>query len=162
MSDATMQVELSKEHQWLTQLVGEWSCEMEASIAPGSPPEMHKSRERVRSLGGAWVLCEGEMGSDGSHLTLMTLGYDPATGRFVGSFIGSMMTNQWIYEGELDESGNALVLSTRGPSPTGDGSMADYRDTIAIRGPDHRTLTSSFRAPDGEWHLFMTAEYRRV
>lgn len=159
MSDAAMHVELSKEHRWLDQLVGEWSCEMEASMAPGAPPETHTSRERVRSLGGAWVLCEGEMGSGG---TLITLGYDPMKGRFVGSFIGSMMTNQWIYEGELDESGDALVLSTRGPSPIGDGSMADYLDTIRIRDPDHRTLSSSFHAPDGEWHRFMTAEYTRV
>lgn len=161
MSDATMHVELTKEHHWLDQMVGEWSCEMEAAMSPGGPTEAHQSRERVRSLGGAWVLCEGEMGSDGSHQTLMTLGYDPAKGRFVGSFIGSMMTNQWIYEGELDESGNALVLSTHGPSVEG-GGTTDYRDTVEIRGPDHRVLTSTYRRADGEWTLFMTAHYRRV
>ncbi|HEX8452857.1 MAG TPA: DUF1579 domain-containing protein [Longimicrobium sp.] len=158
MSDAAMHVELTKEHQWLEQMVGEWTCEMEAEMSPGGPTDTHKSRETVRSLGGAWVVCEGEMGSG---RTLMALGYDPAKGRFVGSFIGSMMTNQWIYEGELDESGNALVLSTRGPSVE-DGSITDYRDTIEIRAPDHRVLTSSYRLASGEWTLFMTAHYRRV
>lgn len=158
MSDAEMHVELTKEHQWLEQMVGEWTCEMEAAMSPDGPTDTHKSRESVRSLGGAWVVCEGEMGSGG---TLMALGYDPAKGRFVGSFIGSMMTNQWIYEGELDESGNALVLSTRGPSVE-DGSITDYRDTIEIRAPDHRVLTSSYRLASGEWTLFMTAHYRRV
>ena len=161
MSDATMHVELTKEHQWLGQMVGEWSCEMEAEMSPGGATDAHKSRENVRSLGGAWVLCEGEMGSDGSHQTLMTLGYDPAKGRFVGSFVGSMMTNQWIYEGELDETGNALVLSTRGPSVE-DGSITDYRDTMEIRSPDHRVLTSRYLRSNGEWTLFMTAHYRRV
>ncbi|HEX8674211.1 MAG TPA: DUF1579 domain-containing protein [Longimicrobium sp.] len=157
MSDA-MHVELTKEHQWLEQMVGEWTCEMEAEMSPGGPTDTHKSSETVRSLGGAWVVCEGEMGSG---RTLMALGYDPAKSRFVGSFIGSMMTNQWVYEGELDESGNALVLSTRGPSVE-DGSITDYRDTIEIRAPDHRVLTSSYRLASGEWTRFMTAHYRRV
>jgi hypothetical protein len=158
MSDATMHVELTKEHQWLEQMVGEWSCEMEAAMSPGGPASTHESRERVRSLGGAWVLCEGEMGDGG---TLMTLGYDPQKGRFVGSFVGSMMTNQWIYEGELDESGTRLVLTTQGPSVE-DGGITDYRDTMEIRGPDHRILTSSYRLRNGEWTLFMTAHYRRA
>jgi hypothetical protein len=161
MSDATMHVELTKEHQWLGQMVGEWSCEMEAEMSPGGPTTTHKSTERVRSLGGAWVLCEGEMGGDGTHETLMTLGYDPQKGRFVGSFVGSMMTNQWIYEGELDEAGTSLVLATQGPSVE-DGGITDYRDTIEIRGPDHRVLTSRYRRTNGEWTLFMTAHYRRV
>jgi hypothetical protein len=160
MSEAAMQVELTKEHQWLAQLVGEWSSEMEAAMSPDGPTETHKSTERVRSLGGAWVVLEGDMGGD--HQTIMTLGYDPAKGRFVGSFVGSMMTNQWVYEGELDETGNTLVLSTNGPSAAGDGSYTDYRDTMEIRGPDHRILSSSYRGPDGEWKHFMTAHYRRV
>jgi hypothetical protein len=38
MSDAAMHVELTKEHQWLEQLVGEWTCEMEAEMSPAGPP----------------------------------------------------------------------------------------------------------------------------
>ena len=161
MSDTMMKVELGKEHQWLEQMVGEWSSEMEANMPDGTP-STHTARERVRSLGGAWVVLEADMSGDGSQPTLMTLGYDPARGRFVGSFIGSMMTNQWVYEGELDESGTRLVLSTRGPSAAGDGTLTDYRDTVEIRSPDHRVLTSSYRGEDGEWHHFMTAHYHRV
>jgi hypothetical protein len=38
-----------------------------------------------------WVLAEGEGGMAGgiAATTLMTLGYDPAEGRFVGTWIGS-------------------------------------------------------------------------
>jgi len=161
MSDAMMHVELTKEHEWLGRMVGEWTSQMEASMPDGAQ-STHTATERVRSLGGAWVVCEADMSSDGSQQTLMTLGYDPARGRFVGSFIGSMMTNQWVYEGELDQSGTRLVLSTRGPSAAGDGTLADYRDSIEFRSPDHRILTSSYLGADGEWHLFMTAHYHRV
>ncbi len=157
MSEATMHVELTKEHEWLAQMVGEWSCEMEAAMGPDQPSETHRSTERVTSLGGAWVICEGDMGGD--HQSRMTLGYDPAKGRFVGSFVGSMMTSQWVYDGELE--GNTLVLYTEGPSFSGDGN-APYVDRMEIRGPDHRVLTSTFRGTDGEWHHFMTAHYRRV
>lgn len=75
----------------------------------------------------------------------MTLGFDPAKGRFVGSFIASMMSMMWLYEGSLDAEGKSLVLDTEGPSMTGDGSMAKYQDVITFLSPDHRTLTSRAR-----------------
>ena len=45
--------------------------------------------------------------------TLMTLGYDPRKKRFVGTFVGSMMTNLWIYDGELDKDERVLTLALR-------------------------------------------------
>src|SRR5262245_46277943 len=98
-----MQVEPQQEHQWLHQLLGDWIFETEATMEPGKPPEKFTGSESVRSLGGVWVLCEGrgEMPGGGGGTTIMTLGYDPARQRFVGTFIGSMMTHMWVYEGEL-------------------------------------------------------------
>jgi hypothetical protein len=55
-----------------------------------------------------------------------------------------------------------LTLSTEGPSYTGDGSMAKYRDTIQLRGDDERVHTSSYQQADGAWHRFMTVTYRRA
>ena len=91
----------------------------------------------------------------------MTLGFDPAKGRFVGSFIGSMMTHQWLYDGALDEAGRVLTLDSSGPSMTGDGSTSPYRDIMTIVSPDHRILTSSVPDGNGGWTEFMTAHYRR-
>lgn len=158
-----MQVEVRAEHRWLEQMVGEWTFEIDAPAEPGADPMRDTGRESVRSLGGVWVIAEGRSGGgDDSHLTIMTLGFDPGKGRCVGTFMGSMMTNLWLYEGELDPSSSRLVLSTRGPSASGDGTTADYRDTIEFISPDHRVLTSSYQGADGEWHLFMTAHYRRM
>jgi hypothetical protein len=47
-----MKIEPQKEHQWLQKLVGEWTCEGEATMEPGKPPAQWKASERVRSLGG--------------------------------------------------------------------------------------------------------------
>jgi hypothetical protein len=92
----------------------------------------------------------------------MTLGYDPAKGRFVGTFVGSMMTNMWVYEGTLDQKGNTLTLDTEGPSMVGDGSVAPYRDVIEMKSDDLRVMTSHGQGPDGNWTAFMTTTYRRV
>lgn len=159
-----MNAKPQKEHQWLMQLLGEWTYESECSVGPDQPPMKSVGVDSVRSLGGLWVLCEGrgDMPGGDTGYTLMTLGYDPAKQKFVGSFIGSMMTNQWIYEGQLDATGTTLTLDTVGPSFTDPTKMAMYQDIIEIKSPDHRVLRSQFRSDDGSWHHFMTAHYRRT
>jgi hypothetical protein len=158
-----MKVEPQKEHQWLQRLVGEWTCEGEATMAPGQPPSKWKGTETVRSLGGVWILAEGqgEMPDSGSATTLMTLGYDPVKKRFVGTFIGSMMTHMWLYEGGLDAGGMILTLDTEGPNMAAEGKTARYKDIIEFKNDDHRLLSSEMLGDDGEWHRFMTATYRR-
>jgi hypothetical protein len=158
--EVAMHAEPQKEHKWLEQLVGEWETEMEGSGGPDQPPVKHTGTESVRSLT-VWVQCEGTVPGDVSMKTVMTLGYDPAKKKFVGTFIGSMMTNLWVYEGTLDEAGKKLTLDAEGPSFTEPDKTAKYKDTIEIVSPDHRTLSSQFRADDGTWHHFMTAHYRR-
>ena len=159
-----MHVEPQQEHHWLQKLVGKWTSEMECHSEPGKPAEMAKGTETVRSIGGVWVASEGlaEMPGGGTGTTVMTLGYDPEKKRFLGTFIGSMMTHMWVYDGQLDAAGKVLTLDTEGPTFTGDGKMAKYRDIIEFVSDDHRTLSSETPGEDGKWHRFMTAHYRRV
>ena len=159
-----MKTEPQKEHQWLERLVGEWTTESEMIDEPGKPPMKHTGTESVRSLGGLWVLCEGrgETPDDGTPTSIMTLGYDPVKKRFVGTFIASVMTHLWVYDGELDPAGNVLTLDAEGPSFTTEGKMAKYKDVIELKSDDHRVLTSNVLGDDGKWHHFMTATYRRT
>jgi hypothetical protein len=162
--DEAMKTEPQKEHQWLQQLVGEWTYEGEATMVPGQPPSKFDGSERVRSLGGLWILAEGqgEMPGCGAATTVLTLGYDPQQQRYVGTWIGSMMTHLWLYEGSLDAAGRVLTLNAEGPDMAAAGKMAQYKDVIDLKSDDHRVLTSHMRGEDGEWHGFMTAHYRRV
>ena len=113
-----MKTEPQKEHQWLQKLVGEWTYEGEATMEPGEPPAKMTGTESVRSLGGLWILAEvqGEMPGGGVATTMMTLGYDPQKRRYVGTWIDSMMTRLWVYEGALDAAervhGTTSVAST--------------------------------------------------
>jgi hypothetical protein len=159
-----MKAKLREEHMWLGRLVGEWTYESASIAGPGQAATRHTGTERVRSLDGAWTVCEGEGElSDGERATtIMTLGYDTARQRFVGTFIASRMTHLWVYDGELDRAGTALALHTEGPSFATEGATARYRDVLAFEGDDRRTLTSYVQGDDGAWHEFMTATYRRV
>ena len=159
-----MLAEPQREHNWLQKLVGEWTFETEATMEPGKPPEKFNGKESVRSIGGLWMVCEGggEMPGGGTATTIMTLGYDPAKKKFLGTFIGSMMTHMWVYEGELDAAEKVLTLDTEGPSFKGDGKLVKYQDIIEIKSDDHRTLSSQTLGEDGKWHRFMTANYRRT
>lgn len=160
--------EPQKEHQWLQRLVGQWTFESECSMGPDQPPMKSSGRETVRSLGGLWTIGEssnempGEMSGGGLCDSVMTLGFDPQTKRFVGTFIASMMTHLWPYNGTLDAAGRALTLDSEGPSFAGDGTMAKYQDIIEFHSDDHRTLSSQFLGSDGEWVPFMKAHYRRT
>lgn len=155
-----------EEHRWLQQLVGEWSNEAQMTMGPESV-ETCKGAESVRSLGGLWILAEGrgEMPGGGSATMVMTLGYDPGRKRYIGTWVGSMMTHLWVYDGELDASGKVLTLNAEGPdmSPgAAPGKTARYRDVIEIRNAEQRTLTSYCQGADGNWQQFMVAHYRRT
>jgi len=159
-----MKAEPQKEHLWLQRLVGEWEMTGDGC---GGGGDAVMGTERVRSLEGVWVVGEGSMRMpDGSPASsLLTLGFDPARGRFVGTWIGSMMSHLWVYDGVLDEAGTTLTLDTEGPrfSPDGKaGGMARYQDVISIDSAGDRLLTSRMLGEDGVWHDFMSARYRRI
>jgi hypothetical protein len=154
-----------QEHEWLQKLVGDWAGEFECVMGPDQPPVTHTGTESVRSFGGLWTVGEGTgtMPDGGQMQSIMTLGYDPAKKAYVGNFIASCMTHQWIYEGgSLDAAGKVLTLNAEGPSFAGDGTMAKYQDIIEFISDDHRTLSSQVLGPDGKWTRFMTGHYRRV
>lgn len=159
-----MEAKPQQEHQWLEKLVGEWTLEGSCNVEPDKPPVKSTGTDSVRSIGGLWVLCEGrgEMPGCGTMTSIMTLGYDPARKRFVGTFIASMMAYLWLYEGSLDATGKVLTLDAEGPSFAGDGKMAKYQDIIEWKSDDHRTLSSQVLGDDGKWNHFMTAHYRRT
>jgi hypothetical protein len=159
--ESTMQAQPQAEHRWLQRLVGEWSYEGEAA-EPGGETMKSSGKESVRSLGGLWVLGEGDTQMpDGSPATtILTLGYDPQKRRFVGTWVGSMMTNLWVYEGMLD--GDTLTLDCEGPAFESPEKTTKYQDIIELVGDDRRVLRSRAIGEDGEWIEFMRAEYRRT
>ncbi|KQV32509.1 hypothetical protein ASC97_02725 [Rhizobium sp. Root1203] len=146
-----------KEHAFLEDMVGVW--EVTASGMTGQEPWT----ETVRSLHGIWFVAEGsgQMPGGGEATTVLTLGYNAEKGKYVGSWIGSMMDYMWVYEGEVTGDGTTLSLYTTGPDFGDSGKLVDYREQIVFHDRDRRTFSSSARQADGSWKQFMEAHYTR-
>ncbi|MDY0884495.1 DUF1579 domain-containing protein [Dongia soli] len=164
-----MKAEPQKEHRWLDRFIGDWSFEAQAlvkpgaGIVPGQSAETFRGKEHVRSLGGLWIVAEGEgeMPGGGMATTLMTLGYDSANRRYIGTWIGSMMSYLWVYDGKLDTAERMLTLDSVGPSFRTENKLAKYQDITEFRDDGVRIMTSRILLDNGTWHEFMTVQYRR-
>lgn len=154
----------TEHHRFLDRLVGEWLF-LTSTGMEGYDPEdpLNRWTERIRSIGGLWVVAEAEgtMGGDRAAM-IMTLGYDPREGHYVGSWIGSMMDKFWVYKGWLEDHGQTLVLEAEGPSMEDPERTELYRDVIHFIDEDTRRFSGSIKKPGGSFHTFMTSVSKRI
>jgi hypothetical protein len=115
--------------------------------------------ETFRAFGELWVQSAGDIGFGPIQ---MTLGFDPETRRFVGTYIGATMPHLWRYDGALAPGEDRLVLKTTGPSFLEEGKQVPYRDEIELVSPDERVLRAWIQGPDGAWSQFHQTRFRRV
>jgi hypothetical protein len=151
------------EHAWLMQLVGTWDVTNEADMGPDAPPMEMKATETVRAIGDLWIHTELVGETEGFSVTgAMTVGFDPESGRFLGTWIDSSQPRMWIYDGELDEDGTTLSLYSEGPDFQDPTITRLYRDATTVLAPGHRRFSSSVQNDDGSWTVFMSGEARRI
>jgi hypothetical protein len=160
--------EPSAEHRLLLSTVGIWDFESVCEMGPDQPPIKQAGTDTVKALGEVWIISEWVTPDPavGEHRSLMTLGFDSAQSRFVGSFHSSMMTYHWVYNGRLDPEALAagrqrVILDTTGPDFSGTGGLAPYQDIFEFVDEHTRTLTSQIRGSSGEWMPFMRTVFRR-
>lgn len=159
-----MKAELVDEHRWLQQLTGRWRLTFDPPEGSGHQGEGGAWEEIARSLSGTWVVAEaaGTMPDGSSATNILSLGYDPAKKRYVGSFISSAMANLWVYEGTLDQTGKVLTLDCEGPDLDNAGRTASYQDIITIKDENTRNFSSRIRLADGTWKPIMSCNYSRI
>ncbi len=151
-----------KEHEWLQQFVGEWESEAEIVMDPGKDPVKSKGTETVRAIGGFWIMGENKGEMMGQPFTgIFTVGYDPDKKKYVGTWIDSMTSMMWKYEGSVDKDGKILALDSTGPNMKDPTKTAKYRDSTEFKSKDHKVFTSSVEGEDGKWVTFMTINYKR-
>jgi hypothetical protein len=151
-----------KEHEWLKKFVGEWDTSVEVYMEPGKPPMTCKGSETAKMIGGFWIIGEGKAEMMGMPMSsVITLGYDPAKKKYIGTWIDGMSSYLWQYEGTVDEAGNKLTLESTGPCPKTPGKLREFRETVEFKSPDHRIFTSSIKEDDGKWVMIVKGEYTR-
>jgi hypothetical protein len=91
----------------------------------------------------------------------LTIGYDTKKKKYVGTWIDSMTSYMWNYEGSVDDTGKILTLNTEGPGFAGGDKLTKFKEVIEIKNKDERTFTSSYQNEDGTWTQLMSVKYRR-
>jgi len=158
--DAPQMPKPQKEHEWLQQLVGEWDTEGEILTEPGKPPMTTKGSESGRSIGGFWIVCEHKGDFFGTPFTgILTLGYDPQNKKYLGTWVDSVTSYLWKYEGTVDATGKILTLDTEGPGHE-PGKLLKFREVIEVKSKDHKVFTSATEK-DGKWLTHLTINCRR-
>lgn len=151
-----------KEHEWLKQFVGEWDSEGQLVMAPGQPTVKCKGSQSSRMLGEFWMVADIKGDMMGTPIQgLHTVGYDPKTKKYVGSWIDSMMNHMWMYQGYVDATGKILTLESEGPNMAKPGANAKYRDVYEFKSKDHFTMSSEMQGDDGKWTQFMSSNVTR-
>jgi hypothetical protein len=152
-----------KEHEWLQKFVGDWEYETEIFMEPGKPPMKVKGTETVRSLGGFWIVSDGKSEMMGKPFTsVLTLGFDPQAKKYVGTWVDSMSSTLWKYEGSVDSTGKFLTLESEGPCPMKPGQLAKFHEVTEFKSDDERVFTSKMQGDDGKWNTILRVTSRRT
>lgn len=152
-----------KEHAWLKQFVGEWSTDMATIAGPGTPEMKCQGKITSREFGGFWVVSEMKSTMDGMPMQgLQTIGYDPTSKKYIGTWVDTMTAHMWKYEGSVDEGGKILTLEAEGPNFLLPGKTAMYRDIYEFKSKDEIAFSSQVQGDDGKWITFMHGTSRRT
>jgi len=150
-----------KEHKWLEQFAGEWESEVEAFM-PGGDSLKGKSTETAKMMGGFWLISNGTGEMMGMKMnSVLTLGYDPDKKKYVGTWIDSMTSMLWKYEGSVDDAGKTLTLETEGPCMMKAGQMTKFKEVMQIIDKDNKVFSSSMLGDDGKWVPVMKVTSKR-
>lgn len=151
-----------REHEWLRQFAGDWVVEAECYMNADHTPVSNKGIERIRSLGGFWLLVEVESDMMGKPFQgIQTLGFDPAKGKFIGTWVDSLTSELWHYEGFLNKEWTELTLNSEGICPQ-TGALTKVRSVLAYKDMNHKIYSSYTVGKNGELTLALRASALRI
>ena len=153
----------TQEHDWLHKFIGEWTTESKSTMVPEQPPMQCSGTLTSRKLGGFWVLNEMKGEWSGEPMTgIQTIGYDEPKKKYVGTWVDSMTSFMWQYEGNVDLSGKVLTLDADGPNFMGGVKLTKFQDIYEFKSSDEILMTSRMLGTDGKWVTFMSGTAKRV
>lgn len=148
-----------EQHQWLKKFVGEWTTEFQLT-SPDGQSMKESGTESVRAVGDFWITSDMRSTFLGDpYAAVLTLGYDPKKEKYIGTYVDSMTSLLWTYEGTLDEDKKKLTLMTEGEMPGGE--KVKFRESHEFKSDDHRIFTSEMIGPDGEFMEMLTVHAHR-
>lgn len=150
------------QHKWLNKFVGRWSSQVTIYIPGQKKPMKASGTERYHTLGAYWLV--GDIGGKmmGMDLAaLLTVGYDSAQKKYIGTWVDNGSGYMWKYIGSVDATGKKITLMTQGPCPMKGGQMVQFKEITEFKSANHKVYTSAM-LDDGKWVTLMTIDSRRT
>jgi hypothetical protein len=150
----------SAEHQRLTAQAGVWDARIQMLGEDGKMAESKGASHVKAGPGGLWVIDDFEADMMGAPFAGHgTTGFDPATGKHVGTWIDSWSATVMHLEGSCDASGKVLTMTGMAPGP--DGKPVRHTMVTTEKDDGSRVFEMSVPGPDGKPMVMMTIVYTR-
>ena len=143
------------EHNDLLSAVGKWNVACTYYMDPSQPPMQTQAVETIEPCGGFWTVSRFESDFGGMpFLGRCTMGYDPRAGKWIATWVDSMMPHMYVMEGNYDDAGKVLTMNSEGPAP-GSGETTNYRSTWEKLDDGNRRFEMFVTLPEvGEVKMF--------
>ena len=139
--------------------VGAWSAEITVTPQPGAEPQSSTGLLIARLIcGGRWLVTEFKnhtTGFEGHGI----YGFNPATRRYVGTWVDDMRSNLYLGEGDWDEASRTLTFHWSAALPG--GRSMTWREITTSISDSERVFRVVFPGPDGHEFEMMHVRYRR-
>lgn len=148
------------EHKQLATRAGTWNAVIEMNADPQAAKSKGTSQQTM-ACGGLWLIDDfhADLGGMPFH-GHGTTGYDPAKGKYVGSWVDSMSTALMTLEGSYDKAGKVLTMTGMAPGP--DGKPVLHRFVTTHRDAATDVFEMFVVGPDGKDLKVMTITYTRA
>jgi len=150
---------LGPEFELLKKDIGEWDAAITVTPGPGATPQESTGRLVGRVIsGGRWLITDFKnhtTGFEGHGI----YGYNPATKRYVGTWVDDMRTNIYLGEGRWDENSQTMTYEWNTTLPN--GQTMSWKETSETVSENERVFRVLFPGPDGGEFEMMHVVYRR-
>lgn len=148
------------EHRLLKDHAGTWKVACKFYMEPGQPPMETNATEKIEMIGEFWTVSRYETSMMGAPFVgAATLGFEPHSGRFVSTWIDSMMPVLCHLSGK--QKGDTITLEGEFFSCM-TNSVLKHRTTEKHISKNERVFEMFCVMPDGKELKMMTNHYRRA
>ena len=149
-----------EEHKMLMMDEGVWRATMTLQQGPGQASEPIVGIETNTMIGELWSVGKFEAVIEGApYVGFATLGYDPAKGQYVGTWVDSSTSYITEMQGSYDAVSSTLTLfyTTAGP-----GGQVEERKNVMVYANRNTRDFDMFLKTNGEWVKSMEILYERL
>lgn len=149
------------EHALLKRMAGEWQFERFSPVPGDAEPQRVGTGTVSAEMVGDFFVVSRWSGSvfGMDYSGLQALGYDIEKEGYTGSWIDGFMSHHWELNGSIDEAGEELTVTTRGPAPT--GGTTTFRELYRFVSPDSMTIIGEMQDGDA-WTTLTTTHLTRT